>query len=99
MSITCIFFCHCGYLNSTFSDIFDEAHFIKSLQGDVRIIRELPKELESVPRARKHFSSWASANYYEELANLWKDYQVSLCVYTLTCLSFVFRLFPYINYV
>jgi len=67
-----------GLLNSTFSDIFDEAHFINTLQADVRIIRELPKELESVPRARKHFSSWASVNYYEEMTDLWKDYQVDM---------------------
>lgn len=64
-------------LNSTFADIFDEAHFINALQGDVHIVRELPKELESAPRARKHFSSWANVNYYEEIAQLWKDYQVA----------------------
>ncbi|ONK77413.1 uncharacterized protein A4U43_C02F6270 [Asparagus officinalis] len=62
--------------SSTFADIFDEAHFISALQGDVHIVRELPKELEAAPRARKHFSSWASVNYYVEVAQLWKDYQV-----------------------
>ncbi|XP_008786553.2 O-fucosyltransferase 38 isoform X1 [Phoenix dactylifera] len=62
--------------SSTFSDIFDELHFIKSLQGDVRIVKELPKELESAPRARKHFTSWSGVSYYEEMARLWKDYQV-----------------------
>ncbi|URE46513.1 GDP-fucose protein O-fucosyltransferase [Musa troglodytarum] len=61
---------------STFSDIFDESHFINSLEGDVHIIRELPKELESAPRARKHFTSWSGASYYEEMSQLWKDYQV-----------------------
>ncbi|KAL0431139.1 UNVERIFIED_CONTAM: O-fucosyltransferase 38 [Sesamum radiatum] len=61
---------------STFSDIFDEVHFIKSLQQDVRIVKELPKELESLPRARKHFTSWAGLSYYEEMTELWKDYQV-----------------------
>ncbi|RRT65759.1 hypothetical protein B296_00039562 [Ensete ventricosum] len=61
---------------STFSDIFDESHFIKSLEGDVHIVHELPKELESAPRARKHFSSWSGASYYEEMSQLWKDYQV-----------------------
>ncbi|CAI9108878.1 OLC1v1008579C1 [Oldenlandia corymbosa var. corymbosa] len=61
---------------STFADIFDETHFIMNLQTDVRIVKELPKELESVPRARKHFSSWASMSYYEEMTQLWKDYQV-----------------------
>ncbi|KAF8411688.1 hypothetical protein HHK36_004246 [Tetracentron sinense] len=62
--------------SSMFSDIFDELHFITALQGDVRIVKELPKELESVPRARKHFSSWSGVNYYEEMTRLWKDYQV-----------------------
>ncbi|MQL68958.1 hypothetical protein Taro_001227 [Colocasia esculenta] len=62
--------------SSTFADIFDETHFIKSLEGDVRIVKELPKEMESIPRARKHFSSWASMSYYEEMARLWKDYKV-----------------------
>ncbi|KAL0423790.1 UNVERIFIED_CONTAM: O-fucosyltransferase 38 [Sesamum radiatum] len=62
---------------STFSDIFDEVHFIESLQQDVRIVKELPKELESLPRARKHFTSWAGLSYYEEMTELWKDYQAS----------------------
>ncbi|KAJ6682784.1 hypothetical protein OIU74_020929 [Salix koriyanagi] len=61
---------------STFSDIFDELHFITTLQDDVRIVKALPKELESFPRARKHFTSWAGMGYYEEMARLWKDYQV-----------------------
>ncbi|XP_027076477.1 O-fucosyltransferase 38 [Coffea arabica] len=61
---------------SIFSDIFDEVHFIMTLQTDVRIVKELPKELESAPRARKHFSSWSGVSYYEEMAHLWKDYQV-----------------------
>ncbi|CAL9058775.1 O-fucosyltransferase 38-like isoform X1 [Musa acuminata AAA Group] len=61
---------------STFSDIFDESHFINSLEGDVHIVRELPKELESASRARKHFTSWSGASYYEEMSQLWKDYQV-----------------------
>ncbi|XP_020575380.1 uncharacterized protein At1g04910 [Phalaenopsis equestris] len=63
--------------SSTFADIFDEPHFIRSLRGDVRVVGHLPKELESAPRARKHFSSWASASYYEDLAQrIWKEYQV-----------------------
>ncbi|XP_020531754.1 uncharacterized protein At1g04910 isoform X3 [Amborella trichopoda] len=62
--------------SSTFSDIFDEDHFIATLQGDVPIIKELPKELDSVARARKHFTSWSGMKYYLEIAELWKDYQV-----------------------
>ncbi|XP_073038751.1 O-fucosyltransferase 38-like isoform X2 [Primulina eburnea] len=50
---------------STFSDVFDELHFINTLQQDVMIVKELPKELESVPRARKHFTSWSGVSYYE----------------------------------
>ncbi|XP_051115212.1 O-fucosyltransferase 38-like [Andrographis paniculata] len=61
---------------STFSDVFDEPHFIKHLQQDVRIVKELPKELESLPRARKHFTSWSGVGYYEEMKQLWKDYRV-----------------------
>lgn len=60
---------------STFSDIFDENHFIKALRGDVRIIKELPKEIESLPRARKHFTSWSGVGYYEEMTQLWKEHQ------------------------
>ncbi|XP_078156564.1 O-fucosyltransferase family protein isoform X1 [Carex rostrata] len=62
--------------SSTFEDIFDEAYFIESLKGDVQVVRGLPKELESVPRARKHFTSWSGAGYYEEMARLFKDYKV-----------------------
>ncbi|XP_068647104.1 O-fucosyltransferase 38 [Aristolochia californica] len=62
--------------SSTFSDVFDEQHFIATLEGDVRIVKELPKELESAPRARKHFTSLSSAGYYEEMTHLWKDYKV-----------------------
>ena len=62
---------------STFSNIFDELHFIKSLEKDVRIVKEIPKELESLPRARKHFTSWAGLGYYEEMTVLWKEYQAS----------------------
>lgn len=62
--------------SSTFSDIFDELHFIETLKGDIRILKELPKNLEIVPRARKHFTSWSGVGYYEELTQLWKDYLV-----------------------
>ncbi|XP_042033440.1 O-fucosyltransferase 38-like [Salvia splendens] len=62
--------------SSTFSNIFDETHFIKSLEKDVRIVKKLPKELESLPRARKHFTSWGGLGYYEEMTTLWKEYQI-----------------------
>ncbi|RWR90195.1 GDP-fucose protein O-fucosyltransferase [Cinnamomum micranthum f. kanehirae] len=62
--------------SSTFTDIFDERHFISTLQGDVRIVKQLPKELESASRARKHFTTWSSMSYYEEMTQLWRDYQV-----------------------
>ncbi|KAK1423703.1 hypothetical protein QVD17_19011 [Tagetes erecta] len=61
---------------SIFSDIFDEDHFIDSLKRDVRIIKKLPQELVSVPRARKHFTSWGGLGYYEEMTKLWDDHQV-----------------------
>lgn len=61
---------------SIFSDIFDEDHFIDSLKWDVRVIKKLPEELVSIPRARKHFTSWGSLGYYEEMTKLWEDYQV-----------------------
>ncbi|KAI3462379.1 hypothetical protein Pfo_019042 [Paulownia fortunei] len=60
---------------STFYNVFDELHFIKSLQQDVTIVKELPKELESLPRARKHFTSWSGVSYYEEMTELWKEYK------------------------
>ncbi|XP_010520421.1 PREDICTED: uncharacterized protein At1g04910 isoform X2 [Tarenaya hassleriana] len=64
--------------SSTFSDIFDELHFIKTLERDVKIIKQLPKEVESLPRARKHFTSWSGVGYYEEMTHLWKEYKVIL---------------------
>ncbi|CAA2982288.1 O-fucosyltransferase 38-like [Olea europaea subsp. europaea] len=63
---------------STFSDIFDELHFIKTIQQDVRIVEEVPKELENVPRVRKHFTSWSGMSYYEEMTQLWKDHDSSV---------------------
>ncbi|KAL4378660.1 hypothetical protein GQ457_02G010000 [Hibiscus cannabinus] len=61
--------------SSTFSDIFDELHFITTLQRDVRIVKELPKELELVPRAEKLFDSGSNVAYYKEMTQLWKEYQ------------------------
>ncbi|KAF6158907.1 hypothetical protein GIB67_012324, partial [Kingdonia uniflora] len=71
--LVCLFLLN---LHSAFSDIFDEFHFITTLQEDVRIVKELPKELEYVPRARKHFTSRAGMSYYEEMTQLWNDHQV-----------------------
>ena len=65
-----------GHVRSVFSDVFDEFHFIESLKGDIRIVQELPKNLEAAPRARKHFTSWSGVGYYEEMTRLWNDYQV-----------------------
>lgn len=62
--------------SSVFGDIFDEDHFIRSLQRDVRIVKELPRQLESVPRARKHFGSWSGMSYYENMTQLWREHQV-----------------------
>ncbi|XP_038707761.1 O-fucosyltransferase 38 isoform X2 [Tripterygium wilfordii] len=62
--------------SSTFSDIFDDRHFIETLQGDVRIVKQLPKELDSAPRARKHFTSWSGLGYYKDMMQLWDNYQV-----------------------
>ncbi|KAL6906195.1 hypothetical protein ACP4OV_003796 [Aristida adscensionis] len=61
---------------STFKDIFDESHFIQALEGDVHVVSDLPESLQSSPRARKHFTSWSSASYYEEVKELWKDHKV-----------------------
>lgn len=63
--------------SSIFSDVFDEDYFIKSLEGDVSVVKKLPKELLSAPKAHKHFTSWSSAKYYqEEIVQLWEDYKV-----------------------
>lgn len=65
-----------GCVHSVFSDIFDELHFIESLKGDIRVVKELPNNLEAVPRARKHFTSWSGVGYYQEMTGLWNEYQV-----------------------
>uniref|UniRef100_A0A803KX32 O-fucosyltransferase family protein n=1 Tax=Chenopodium quinoa TaxID=63459 RepID=A0A803KX32_CHEQI len=62
--------------SSVFGDIFDELYFMRSLHQDVRIVKELPKQLESAPRARKHFGSWSGMSYYENMTHLWREYQV-----------------------
>ncbi|KAH7287779.1 hypothetical protein KP509_32G074000 [Ceratopteris richardii] len=63
--------------SSTFSDVFDEEYFIKSLEKDIPIVRKLPKELSTALKAHKNFRSWSSAAYYqEEITRLWDDYKV-----------------------
>ncbi|MCO5550397.1 hypothetical protein L7F22_003881 [Adiantum nelumboides] len=63
--------------SSTFSDVFDEDYFMKSLENDISIVKKISKELLSAPKAHKHFRSWSSAKYYqEEIAELWEDYKI-----------------------
>ena len=65
------------YLCSNFADVFDEDHFINSLANDIKVIKELPEELVTAPRAVKHFRSWSGLEYYQnEIASLWANYQV-----------------------
>ncbi|MCO5576105.1 hypothetical protein L7F22_029912 [Adiantum nelumboides] len=62
---------------NTFSDVFDEDYFMKSLENDISIVKKIPKELLLAPKAHKHFRSWSSAKYYqEEIAKLWEDYKI-----------------------
>lgn len=57
----------CG---STFGDIYDEDHFISSLEGYVKIVRDIPDEImtrfnynvSSIPTIR--VQAWATVNYY-----------------------------------
>ncbi|XP_075088835.1 O-fucosyltransferase 7 isoform X2 [Nicotiana tabacum] len=63
--------------SSNFSDVFDEDHFISSLENDVKVVKKLPKELASATKAFKHFRSWSGVDYYEEeIARLWDEYQI-----------------------
>ncbi|PQQ14323.1 uncharacterized protein Pyn_07914 [Prunus yedoensis var. nudiflora] len=63
--------------SSNFSNVFDEDHFINALANDIKIIKKLPKELATVPRAVKLFRSWSGMNYYQdEIARLWEEYEV-----------------------
>ncbi|KAK4740847.1 hypothetical protein SAY87_024435 [Trapa incisa] len=55
---------------SEFGDIYDEDHFISTLEGHVKVVRVLPEELmeqynssiNNIPNLR--VQAWASANYY-----------------------------------
>ncbi|XP_021808216.1 uncharacterized protein At1g04910-like [Prunus avium] len=63
--------------SSNFSNVFDEDHFINALANDIKIIKKLPKELATGPRAVKLFRSWSGMNYYQdEIAMLWEEYEV-----------------------
>lgn len=74
--LLCVTICTTVY--STFKDIFNEPRFVKALEGDVHIVSDLPESLQSAPRARKHFTSWSGASYYDEVKVLWKDHKVIL---------------------
>ncbi|KAL9270589.1 O-fucosyltransferase 7-like protein [Drosera capensis] len=63
--------------SSNFADVFDEEHFINALAHDVKVIKKLPPELSTIPKAVKHFRSWSGVDYYEsEIASLWAEHQV-----------------------
>jgi hypothetical protein len=60
-------------LCSVFGDIFDEDHFISSLAHQVRILRELPKEvmvrfqnISMIPRVKVR--AWSLPRFYLETA-------------------------------
>lgn len=58
-------------LCSSFSDIYDEDHFIKILQGHVKVTRELPEELiekyNNISNMKYlRVPAWASSNFYLE---------------------------------
>ncbi|KAK2981162.1 hypothetical protein RJ640_024385 [Escallonia rubra] len=63
----------CLVLHSAFSDIYDEDHFIKTLEGHVKVARELPQELmerygfnfSNIPNF--HIEAWAPASKYLEV--------------------------------
>ncbi|CAK9163573.1 unnamed protein product [Ilex paraguariensis] len=62
---------------SNFSDVFDEDYFVNSLSNDVKIIKKLPKEMETAAKAVKLFRSWSGIDYYQEdIASMWEEYQV-----------------------
>jgi hypothetical protein len=62
---------------SNFSDIFDVDHFIKSVQGDVPIIKKLPEFLHDETEIITEFRSWSDVKYYEEgIASLWSRYKI-----------------------
>ncbi|GMH00179.1 hypothetical protein Nepgr_002018 [Nepenthes gracilis] len=63
--------------SSNFADVFDEDYFIEALANDIKVIKKLPKELSTAPKAVKHFRSWSGLDYYlSEIASMWAEYQV-----------------------
>ncbi|KAH7278141.1 hypothetical protein KP509_38G026200 [Ceratopteris richardii] len=63
--------------HSNFSDVFDVEYFINALSNDVPIVKKLPRELASAPKAHKQFKSWSGAKYYkEEITQLWDQYKI-----------------------
>jgi hypothetical protein len=47
------------------------------LKGDVNVVKTLPSELVSAPKAVKQFQSWSNIKYYQEsIAPLWREYKV-----------------------
>lgn len=66
------------WLCSNFSDIFDVDHFIEALRGDVHVVKSLPREFSSVPKASKQFQSWSHVKYYEDtIGPFFKEYKVT----------------------
>lgn len=59
-------------MNSKFGDIYDEEHFIKTLEHDVRIVNTIPGHimerfdynLSNVYNFRIH--AWSTINYYRD---------------------------------
>lgn len=65
------------FLCSNFADVFDVDYFIDALKGDVNVVKTLPTELVSAPKAVKQFQSWSNIKYYQEsIAPLWREYKV-----------------------
>lgn len=60
----------CFCIDSEFGDIYDEDHFIRTLNGHVKVVRELPdylmetydQNITNIPNLR--VEAWASTNYY-----------------------------------
>ncbi|WOL12483.1 hypothetical protein Cni_G21250 [Canna indica] len=63
--------------SSNFSNVFDEEHFIQTLVNDVKVVKKLPVELMSTPKAIIHFRSWSGSEYYQnEISRMWDNHLV-----------------------